>query len=114
MSTKNKLRLVVLGMMARCPFAGQTWLYLNWLRAFSRLGHEVWYVEDDPTWHYDPEQNSQVDDGRYGVRHLSQCMARVGLEGKWAFRIPGVKGASWGLETKQLDELYRSCDALLN
>ncbi len=24
--------LVVLGMMGRCPFGGQTWLYLNWLR----------------------------------------------------------------------------------
>ena len=26
------LRIVVLGMMGRCPFGGQTWLYLNWLR----------------------------------------------------------------------------------
>ena len=33
--------LVVLGMMGRCPFGGQTWLYLNWLRGFQRLGHDV-------------------------------------------------------------------------
>ena len=43
----SRLRLVVLGMMGRCPFGGQTWLYLNWLRGLAALGHEVWYVEDD-------------------------------------------------------------------
>ena len=41
-----KRTLVVLGMMARCPFGGQTWLYINWLRGLASLGHEVWYVED--------------------------------------------------------------------
>ena len=54
----KKLRLVVLGMMGRCPFGGQSWLYLNWLRGFARLGHEVWYVEDDAVWPYDPVQNA--------------------------------------------------------
>ena len=34
----KKLRLVVLGMMGRCPFGGQSWLYLNWLRGLARLG----------------------------------------------------------------------------
>ena len=31
MPIRRKLRLVALGMMGRCPFGGQTWLYLNWL-----------------------------------------------------------------------------------
>ena len=34
------LKLVVLGMMGRVPFAGQTWLYVNWLRGLRALGHE--------------------------------------------------------------------------
>jgi hypothetical protein len=49
--------LVVFGMMGRCPFAGQTWLSLNWLRGFQKLGHEVWYVEDDACWPFDPIAN---------------------------------------------------------
>src|SRR5688572_382756 len=52
------LRLVVLGMMGRCPFGGQTWLYLNWLRGLSALGHDVWYVEDDSVWPYDPTRDT--------------------------------------------------------
>ena len=75
----NKLRLIVLGMMGRNPFGGQTWLYLNWIRAFSRLGHEVYYIEDDTVWPYDPEQNTVTDDCSYAVRHIADCMRRIGL-----------------------------------
>ncbi len=61
--------LVVLGMMGRCPFGGQTWLYLNWLRGFQRLGHEVWYVEDDATWPYDPVTNElEIATGKLKTR----------------------------------------------
>ncbi len=110
----TKLRLVVLGMMGRCPFGGQSWLYLNWLRGFARLGHEVWYVEDDAVWPYDPVQNAVTDDCSYAIRHLAGCLERVGLPGQWAMRFMGREDACWGLSSQALNELYRSCDALLN
>jgi hypothetical protein len=108
------MRLVVLGMMGRCPFGGQTWLYLNWLRGLSRLGHEVWYVEDDTVWAYDPEQNTVTDDCSYAVRHVSTSLERIGLHGRWAFRLADRAGACWGLSDRALNDLYASCDALLN
>ncbi len=111
---KTKLRLVILGIMGRCPFGGQTWLYLNWLRAFHRLGHEVWYVEDDTVWPYHPERNTVTDDCSYAIRHITQCMERIDLAGRWAFRLADRKGCCWGLSGRELDELYRSSDALLN
>src|SRR5690348_5068512 len=98
----RRLKLVVLGMMARCPYGGQTWLYLNWLRALAAHGHEVWYVEDDPTWPYDPSINSVTSDASYAKKHLENALSRVGLSGQWAYRIPGLEGACWGLESKQL------------
>jgi len=107
-------RLVVLGMMGRCPYGGQTWLYLNWLRGFHRLGHEVWYVEDDTVWPYDPEQNTITDNCRYAVHHIATCLERIGLKDRWAFRLADRKDASWGLSSSQLNDLYRNCDALLN
>jgi hypothetical protein len=111
---RKRLRLVVLGMMGRCPFGGQTWLYLNWLRAFSRLGHDVWYVEDDSVWPYDPVLNRVTDDCAYAVRHVRTAMDRIGLPDRWAFRLADRKGACWGLDEPRLNDLYRSCDALLN
>lgn len=108
------LKLVILGMMGRCPFGGQTWLYLNWLRAFSRLGHDVYYAEDDSVWPYDPVQNCVTDDCAYAVSHIGKCMERIGLKDKWAFRLADRKGACWGMSETALDALYRDCDALLN
>lgn len=108
------LRLVILGMMGRCPFGGQTWLYLNWIRALARLGHDVYYVEDDTVWPYDPERNAVTDDCRYAVKHIAGCMERIGLPDRWAFRLADRKGACWGLSEVRLQELYSTCDALLN
>lgn len=111
----ERLRLVVLGMMGRVPFGGQTWLYLNWLRALSRLGHEVFYAEDDVVWPYDPEQDTVTADPRYAVRHIAASMQRIGLGGRWAYRLRGA-GADecHGIKAPELRDLYRSCDALLN
>src|SRR5437879_11811886 len=73
-------------MMGRCPFGGQTWLYLNWLRGLSRLGHDVWYVEDDATWPYDRGVDTIVDDPTYAVAHIAPLMKGIGLEGRRAYR----------------------------
>jgi hypothetical protein len=110
----SALRIVVLGMMGRCPFGGQTWLYLNWLSALRKLGHEVWYVEDDSVWPYDPLANRVTDDCSYAVRHVASSLERIGLGDRWAFRLADRDGACWGLAPGRLRELYRSCDLLLN
>jgi hypothetical protein len=108
------LRLIVLGMMGRSPFGGQAWLYLNWLRGLHRLGHEVYYVEDDTVWPYDPERNAVTDDCSYAVRHIARCMEGVGLPDQWAFRLADRRDACWGMSSRELSDLYRSCDALIN
>lgn len=110
----KKLKIVILGMMGRCPFGGQTWLYLNWLRGFERLGHEVWYVEDDSVWPYDPRQNTVTDDCSYAVHHIENSMQRIGIPNQWAFRLADRKGTCFGMSDSKLDALYRSCDVLLN
>lgn len=110
----DRLRLVVLGMMGRLPFGGQTWLYLNWLRGLAALGHDVWYVEDDVVWPFHPERYAIAEDFTYATQHIAHAMARIRMPNKWAFRFVRSPGACWGLSPTQLDELYRSCDALLN
>ena len=108
------LKLVVLGMMGRVPFAGQTWLYLNWLRGLSGLGHDVYYVEDDNVWPYDPGAQTLTDDCSYAAAHIARSMEAIGLAGRWAFRLSDREDACWGMSPAQLAELYASCDALLN
>ena len=109
-----KLRLVILGMMGRCPFGGQTWLYLNWLSGLAKLGHEVWYIEDDTVWPYDPVQQTVTDDCGYATRHIAASVQRMGLADRWAYRLADRPGTCFGLSERRLGELYRTCDALLN
>jgi hypothetical protein len=108
-------KLVVLGMMGRCPFGGQTWLYLNWLSGLARLGHEVWYVEDDATWPYDPRVDAITDDPSYAAGHIARVLGRIGLGQRWAYRaLYRGPEACFGLSQAQLERLYRECDALIN
>jgi hypothetical protein len=111
---RRPLKLVVLGMMGRVPFAGQTWLYLNWLRGLSGLGHDVYYVEDDSVWPYDPRAATLTDDCGYAITHIARNMEAIGLAGRWAFRLCDREHACWGMPESSLEELYASCDALLN
>lgn len=107
--------LVVLGMMGRCPFGGQTWLYINWLRGFAKLGYRVYYVEDDLDWPYDPRVNTCHTDPSYAVEYLGGVMKRIGLENNWAYR-PRYRSDDecYGMPLAQLVDLYRGCDALFN
>jgi hypothetical protein len=100
--------------MGRLPFGGQTWLYVNWLRGLHRLGHEVFYIEDDTVWPYDPVANTVTDDCTYAVRHVAEVMERIGLADRWAFRFADRPGAVWGMDDEAVDAVYRSSDALLN
>jgi hypothetical protein len=110
----ERLKLVVLGAMGRHPLGGQTWLHLNWLSGLAMLGHDVYYVEDQSTWPYDPVRMTRTADCAYARRHIANCMERIGLADRWALRVIGLEGACWGRSERELDALYRSCDALLN
>jgi glycosyltransferase involved in cell wall biosynthesis len=110
----DRARVVVLGMMANVPAAGHTWLHLNWLRGIQMLGHEVWFVEDELSWPYDPVQGTRTDDYSYTLAYIRSCLERINLEDHWAFRVAERRGNSWGLSDDELDDLYASCDVLIN
>ena len=111
---RNKLRLVVLGLMGRIPFGGQAWHYLHFLLGLHQLGHEVYYVEDDTAWPYDPVANATVNDATYAVSHIRRVMQAVGLEQYWVYRAAYRNGECYGLSEARLKELYHTADAVLN
>jgi hypothetical protein len=107
--------VVILGMMGRCPFGGQTWLYMNWLRGFHKLGHRVYYVEDDLNWPYDPRVNTCHTDPSYAAEYIGRVMKSIGLEDCWAYGAAYRNPEEcYGMSRAQLRELYRGCDAILN
>lgn len=113
MTRGSRLRIVVLGTMGTCPFGGQTWLVLNWLRGLMGLGHDVWYVEDDVIWPYHPSDQTPEQVWAYAANHVRACASRIGLEHRWALRF-SYGDLCWGMAEREIDDLYRHCDLLLN
>jgi len=106
-------RLVVLHLAGRYPLGGIGWQAVHYVLGLTRLGHDVYYVEDSGAHPYDPRVKSVVEESSYSVAFLAEVMARFGLADRWAY-VDGVTGTCHGLSRERLRALYREADGLLN
>lgn len=97
----------------RYPMGGIGWQALHYVVGLTRLGHDVYYVEDSGTHPYDPRLQSIVGDARYSVAFLADIMARFGLSDHWGY-VDAVTGVCHGLRRERISQLYREADALFN
>jgi hypothetical protein len=109
-----KPTLVLFGILGQTPFAGVAWQTLQYLEGFRRLGCDVYYVEDNGAWPFDPEQNQVTGDCRYNVRYIARLLGACGLEGHWAYRAEAEGGRYHGLSAAQVAELFCRADVLVN
>jgi len=110
----EKLRLIVLGIMGRSPFAGVALESLHYLQGFRCLGHDVYYVEDTAEWPYDPEQNTVTADCAYAVKYIARMMEWCGMPNRWAYRAAENDGRIYGLSESGFKRLFAVADALIN
>ena len=56
LNRNSRLCIVVMGYVVRGPLGGMAWMTLQYLRGFTELGHEVYYLEDSHDYPscYDP------------------------------------------------------------
>jgi hypothetical protein len=106
------MRVAVMGMMGRTPFAGVAWQVLQYLEGLRRLGWEVSYVEDTGDWPYDPVRQTVTDDSAYPVSYIGRLMDWLGLPDGWAYVAPD--GGAHGPLGSALPGLYRAVDVLVN
>src|SRR5437588_6203238 len=111
--TTAKRTVLVLGMMGRSPFAGLAWQVLHYLEGLRRLGCDVYYVEDNGEWPYDPDQDTVTEDCTYTVEYIGRLMTWCGLPDRWAYRS-GASGKVFGHSENQLSHLWQETDALVN
>jgi hypothetical protein len=108
------LRLVVLGIMGRTPFAGVVWEVLHYLGGFSRLGHEVYYIEDSQDWPYDAQHHTVTDDPTYTVNFIARNMEWCGLGDRWAYRSVANDNRIFGLSEAEFARAFDQADLLVN
>jgi hypothetical protein len=111
----SHLRIIVLGYIVRGPLGGLAWHYLQYVLGLSRLGHEVFFVEqgDDYPSCYDPARDTRGTDPTYGLQFIDETFRRVGLDGCWAFF--DVQAGGWcGPQSARIQQICRDADLCLN
>jgi hypothetical protein len=109
---KEKLRVIVLGIVGRTPVAGVAWQALHYIEGIRRLGHEVYYVEDTQAWPYNPE--TARNDSVYTVKYIERLMDWCGLGDRWAYCDVSQGGRVQGPSGPQLATLFEAADVILN
>lgn len=118
--TSDRMCVVVLGYIVRCPIGGLAWHYLQYVMGLARLGHEVYYVEDsclfetdEYAWCYDPVRNIVDPDPTPGLRFAANTFERLGLGGRWAY-YDAHKAHWYGPCAGQVLDICSRADLLLN
>jgi len=114
--TSDRLRIVVLGYVVRCPIGGMAWHYMQYAIGLAELGHDVWFVEDsgDDTWAcYNPATGVNGPDPAYGLRFASEALACVGFGDRWAYH-DALLGRWHGPAADVVLEVCRSADIVIN
>lgn len=112
----DKLRVIVLGFILRYPLGGMVWHHLQYVLGLSRLGHDVYYLEDSgesPWACYDPERHVSDREFGYGMRFVSETFNEVGLGDRWAYY--DAHKLQWhGPCCERATELCEDADLVLN
>ncbi|MDD5349885.1 MAG: hypothetical protein PHQ12_06715 [Chthoniobacteraceae bacterium] len=111
----KRKKIVVMGFTAGCPIAGVIWQHVHYIVGLQRLGHEVYYIEDSARLPYNPVTWSVDEDYSYAAEVLGKLAAQFGFEGRWGYCarfLPNTPCA--GLQKKEILDLYRDADAILN
>ena len=81
----KKKKIVVMGFMAGMPIAGVVWQHVHYIVGLQRLGHEVYYIEDQSRYPYNPVTFTPTDDYSYATKTLGKLARKFGFEGRWSF-----------------------------
>lgn len=115
----SPLRIIVTGLIAQHPLlGGVTWDYLQYVLGLSRLGHDVYYLEDSGQWPYSLDGGASgndwvASDCADNVDNLAKVLSRFGLGSKWAYRFP-TRSQWLGLSDRERMAVIKSADLLIN
>jgi hypothetical protein len=115
MHIATRPKAVVLGLTSKMPLAGIVFITMQYLVGLTRLGFDVYYVEEHgkmPWMIMDPERK---DGAVVAASFIARLMQRFGLEDNhWAFRTPDDPGQSYGLPDSVLNAVLRDAAIVLN
>jgi hypothetical protein len=107
--------IVVAGSLAQRPFhGGHTWVFLQYLLGFRRLGFDVVFVDRlEPRMCVDTAGSSASFRSSENLRYFAEVMERFGLGESWSLFFDGGREVA-GLERRRVVERTRRSALLLN
>jgi hypothetical protein len=109
------LRIVVAGYFVRCPLGGYAWQVAHYLLGLQRLGHDVWFYEDNG-YHapaFDPERRAFEPVYDYGVKAAAEFFAKIGFGDRWSFTDVD-RGHTYGAQPGAVPQRVADADVLIN
>jgi hypothetical protein len=113
LSRKRKGKVVILHLATQYPFAGIVWQLLHHLVGFRQLGCDVYYLEDNRAYVYDPVTQMSVADAEPNLKLVGPVLERFGFRNKWAFHDPATQKYV-GMDKSRCAALLREADAVIN
>jgi hypothetical protein len=86
---------------------------LHHLVGFRQLGCDVYYLEDNRAYVYDPVMQMRVADAEPNMKLIGPVLDRFGFRDKWAFLDPARK-KYLGMDGSRCAALLREADAVIN
>ncbi len=107
--------IVVAGSLAQRPHhGGHTWVFLQYLLGFQRLGWEVLFVDRlEPDMCVDRSGNPAPFESSANLEYLAEVMERFGLAGRWSLLYDGGREVA-GCAREDVIERTRRSALLLN
>jgi hypothetical protein len=94
---------------------GLVWHHLQYVIGLTRLGHDVYYLEDSDDYPscYDPQRQTTDRNPDYGLQFTAQTFKKVGLGDRWAYY--DAHTTCWfGPCSERIAKTIQSADLLLN
>ena len=109
------MNIVLAGSLAQRPFiGGHTWVFLQYLLGFRRLGHEVLFVDRlEPGMCIGEDGEPAPFEVSANLRYLAEVMERFGLEDSWSLLYDGGRETA-GLSRAEVIERTSRSAALIN
>jgi hypothetical protein len=106
------MRIVVSGVIGQYPVAGVTLCYLQYVLGFRKLGHDVYYIEDNGTCPYNPMTQNVDVDYSYSLPYFQRVMQDFDLSNRWSYMRYDYE--YFGMSKRAVYETLRTADLYVN
>ena len=99
----------------RGPLGGMVWSNLQYLMGLSKLGHDVYFLEDSDDYDscYDPIGQCFGTDPTYGLTFIENILDQIGFKDRWAY-YDAHKSEWHGPCINRIHEICKTADMLVN